>query len=171
MKAAPSGAVFILLIGLAVVAESHRSVCASTVASIRLTEAQQRARIGMAITSVQSATDLRALAAGPFRRADAHWSTSDVNVLWGVRWGVVLSSLVLATVASLESFMAFRGSQNAADVPLSAVRDLAAQGCANCVASMFTFVAGRHDVRWLEPPFRPRTVRKRSRGQRAARLH
>jgi hypothetical protein len=42
---------------------------------------------------VQSATDLRALAAGPFRRADAHWSTSDVNVLWGVRWGVVLSSL------------------------------------------------------------------------------
>src|SRR3974390_2954501 len=64
---------------------------------------------------------------------------SNIAALWDARWHLFFSSLVLATVATLESFMAFRAAQNAADVYPNVVRSLAAQ--ANCLSSAFTFVA------------------------------
>ena len=71
-----------------------------------------------------------------------HSSTiSNIATLWDARWHLFFSSLVLATVATLESFMAFRAAQNAADVYPNVVRSLAAQGLASCLSLAFTFVA------------------------------
>jgi sulfate permease, SulP family len=66
---------------------------------------------------------------------------SNMAILWDARWHLFFSSLVLATVATLESFMALRAAQNAADLYPNPIRSLAAQGLANCFSSAFTFVA------------------------------
>ena len=61
--------------------------------------------------------------------------------LWTVGWSIVLVSLVLALVASLETLMSLRMAQSIADHDVHPMRDLAAQGCGNCVSALFVPVA------------------------------
>ena len=50
---------------------------------------------------------------------------------------ILLISLVLALVASLESLMAFRAAQRVAEIRVHPIRDLAAQGLGNCATAIF----------------------------------
>jgi len=51
-------------------------------------------------------------------------------------WDIVPISVIVAIVATLDSLLAFRSAQNLGDLVLSPVRDLAAQGVANCAAAL-----------------------------------
>jgi SulP family sulfate permease len=53
-----------------------------------------------------------------------------------IAWEVVPISAILAIVATLDSLLTFRTAQNAGDLSLSPVRDLAAQGLGNCAAAL-----------------------------------
>ena len=57
-------------------------------------------------------------------------------------WPVVSTSAVLAIIATLDSLLAFRAAQNVADLPISPVRDLVAQGIGNCAAGFAGGIAG-----------------------------
>jgi SulP family sulfate permease len=61
--------------------------------------------------------------------------------LWTIGWSILLVSLVLALVASLESLMALRVAQSVSDHEVHPVRDLAAQGCGNCVSALVAPIA------------------------------
>jgi SulP family sulfate permease len=61
--------------------------------------------------------------------------------LWTIGWSILLVSLVLALVASLESLMALRVAQSVSDHEVRPVRDLAAQGCGNCVSALIAPIA------------------------------
>ena len=52
------------------------------------------------------------------------------------------TSAVLAIIATLDSLLAFRAAQNVADLPISPVRDLVAQGIGNCAAGLAGGIAG-----------------------------
>jgi sulfate permease, SulP family len=60
----------------------------------------------------------------------------------GVAWDVISISAILAIVATLDSLLTFRSAQNAADLALSPVRDLVAQGIGNCAAAIAGGVTG-----------------------------
>jgi sulfate permease, SulP family len=62
---------------------------------------------------------------------------SNAAQLWTIGGNILLVSLVLALVASLESLMAFRAGQRIGEITVHPVRDLAAQGIGNCVAAFF----------------------------------
>jgi sulfate permease, SulP family len=51
-------------------------------------------------------------------------------------WDIIPISAILAIVATLDSLLAFRSAQNAGDLALSPVRDLAAQGIGNVVGAL-----------------------------------
>lgn len=51
-------------------------------------------------------------------------------------WVIVPISLIVATVATMDSLLAFRSAQNISDLNMSPVRDLFAQGIGNCVAAV-----------------------------------
>ena len=57
-------------------------------------------------------------------------------------WLIVSTSAVLAVIATLDSLLAFRAAQNAADIAVSPVRDLVAQGIGNCAAGFAGGIAG-----------------------------
>jgi MFS superfamily sulfate permease-like transporter len=57
--------------------------------------------------------------------------------IWTIGGSILLVSLVLALVASLEGLMAFRSAQGIADIEVHPRRDLAAQGIGNCAAAFF----------------------------------
>jgi sulfate permease, SulP family len=59
-----------------------------------------------------------------------------------VAWDVVPISVILAIVATLDSLLTFRTAQNASDLALSPVRDLAAQGLGNCAAALAGGITG-----------------------------
>ena len=61
--------------------------------------------------------------------------------LWTVGWSILLVSLVLALVASLETLMSLRVAQSIADLNVHPMRDLAAQGCGNCISALVAPVA------------------------------
>jgi sulfate permease, SulP family len=61
--------------------------------------------------------------------------------LWPVGWSILLVSLVLALLASLETLMSLRVAQSIADHEVHPTRDLTAQGCGNCVAAFVAPVA------------------------------
>ena len=61
--------------------------------------------------------------------------------LWTVGWNILLVSLVLALVASLETLMSLRVAQSIADHEVHPTRDLTAQGCGNCVSALVAPVA------------------------------
>lgn len=62
-------------------------------------------------------------------------------LVWSVGWNVLLISLVLAIVASMESLMALRSAQNMTDLEVHPVRELAAQGVGNCTAALLAPIA------------------------------
>ena len=66
---------------------------------------------------------------------------ANAGQLWTVGWSIVLVSLVLALVTSLETLMSLRLAQSIADHDVHPMRDLAAQGCGNCVSALFVPVA------------------------------
>ena len=53
------------------------------------------------------------------------------------------TSAVLAIIATLDTLLAFRAAQDVADLPVSPMRDLVAQGIGNCAAGFAGGVAGR----------------------------
>ena len=59
-----------------------------------------------------------------------------------IGWTIVSTSAVLAVIATLDSLLAFRTAQNVADIAVSPVRDLAAQGIGNCAAGFAGGIAG-----------------------------
>ena len=59
-----------------------------------------------------------------------------------IGWPIVSAAAVLAIIATLDSLMAFRAAQNVADLAISPVRDLVAQGVGNCAASLAGGIAG-----------------------------
>ena len=59
-----------------------------------------------------------------------------------IGWPIVSTAAVLAIIATLDSLMAFRAAQNAADLAISPVRDLVAQGIGNCAAGFAGGIAG-----------------------------
>jgi MFS superfamily sulfate permease-like transporter len=61
----------------------------------------------------------------------------NVAQLGTIGGSILLISLVLALVASLESLMAFRAAQRVAEIRIHPIRDLAAQGLGNCAAAFF----------------------------------
>ena len=61
--------------------------------------------------------------------------------LWTIGWSILLVSLVLALVATLESLMALRVAQSVSDHEVRPVRDLAAQGCGNCISALIAPIA------------------------------
>ena len=61
--------------------------------------------------------------------------------LWPVGWSILLVSLVLALVASLETLMSLRVAQSIADHEVHPMRDLTAQGCGNCVSALIAPIA------------------------------
>jgi len=61
--------------------------------------------------------------------------------LWAAGWSILLVSLVLALVTSLESLMSLRVAQSLADHDVHPTRDLVAQGCGNCVSAVVAPVA------------------------------
>ena len=62
--------------------------------------------------------------------------------LMPIAWTIVSTSAVLAVVATLDSLLAFRAAQNLADIPVSPVRDLVAQGLGNVAAGFGGGIAG-----------------------------
>ena len=61
--------------------------------------------------------------------------------LWVVGGSILLVSLVLALVASLETLMSLRVAQSLTDHDVHPMRDLAAQGCGNCVSALIAPIA------------------------------
>ncbi len=59
-----------------------------------------------------------------------------------IAWSIVPTSAVLAIIATLDSLLAFRAAQNVADLAVSPVRDLVAQGIGNCAAGLAGGIAG-----------------------------
>ena len=59
-----------------------------------------------------------------------------------IGWTIVSTSLVLAVIATLDSLLAFRAAQSVADIAVSPVRDLTAQGLGNCAAGFAGGIAG-----------------------------
>jgi sulfate permease, SulP family len=54
-----------------------------------------------------------------------------------IAWSIVSASAVLAIIATLDSLLALRAAQSAADLGVSPVRDLVAQGLGNFAAGLF----------------------------------
>ena len=67
---------------------------------------------------------------------------------------ILLISLVLALVASLESLMAFRVAQYLGDIRVHPIRDLAAQGIGNCATAFFAPIISAATPSLLEPAYR-----------------
>ena len=65
-----------------------------------------------------------------FKQGSAH------AALFSVAPQLLLTSLVLATVMTLQALLAFRVAQNLADLPPRPARDLTAQGIANCASAL-----------------------------------
>jgi sulfate permease, SulP family len=59
-----------------------------------------------------------------------------------VAWDIVPISIILAVVATMDSLLAFRTAQNVSDIQVSPVRDLFAQGAANCASALAGGVTG-----------------------------
>ena len=59
-----------------------------------------------------------------------------------IGWSIVSTSAVLAIIATLDSLLAIRAAQNVADLAVSPVRDLVAQGIGNCAAGFAGGIAG-----------------------------
>lgn len=59
-----------------------------------------------------------------------------------IGWTIVSTSAVLAIIATLDSLLAFRAAQNTADIAVSPVRDLVAQGIGNSAAGFAGGIAG-----------------------------
>jgi len=57
-------------------------------------------------------------------------------------WDILPISVILAVVATMDSLLAFRAAQNVSDLHISPVRDLFAQGVANCVSALAGGVTG-----------------------------
>jgi len=57
-------------------------------------------------------------------------------------WDILPMSVILAVVATLDSLLAFRAAQNVSDLYISPVRDLFAQGIANCASALAGGVTG-----------------------------
>ncbi len=74
--------------------------------------------------------------------------------LWSVGWSILLVSLVLALVASLETLMSLRVAQSIADLEVHPLRDLAAQGCGNCASALVVPVASAVTPNLLTPAYR-----------------
>ncbi len=53
-----------------------------------------------------------------------------------IGWIIISISAILATVATMDSLLAFRSAQNVSDQSISPVRDLVAQGIGNCAAAL-----------------------------------
>lgn len=53
-----------------------------------------------------------------------------------IGWIIISISVILATVATMDSLLAFRSAQNVSDLHISPVRDLVAQGIGNCAAAV-----------------------------------
>lgn len=53
-----------------------------------------------------------------------------------IAWPIISTSAVLAIIATLDSLLAFRTTQNVTDLAVSPVRDLVAQGIGNCAAGL-----------------------------------
>ena len=53
-----------------------------------------------------------------------------------IGWIIISISAILATVATMDSLLAFRSAQNVSDLYISPVRDLVAQGIGNCAAAI-----------------------------------
>lgn len=51
-------------------------------------------------------------------------------------WDILPMSVILAVVATMDSLLAFRAAQNVSDLHISPVRDLFAQGVANCASAL-----------------------------------
>ncbi|HZL31906.1 MAG TPA: SulP family inorganic anion transporter [Pseudolabrys sp.] len=66
----------------------------------------------------------------------ALWQPENLAHVLGSGWNILLVSLVLAIVASLETLMSLRAAQNIADLSVHPVRELAAQGLGNCAAAL-----------------------------------
>lgn len=64
------------------------------------------------------------------------WNGKNAALVWSVSWNVVLISLVLAIVATMETLMVLRTAQNMADIKVHPVRELSAQGVGNCAAAI-----------------------------------
>ena len=79
---------------------------------------------------------------------------SNAAQLWTIGGNILLISLVLALVASLESLMAFRAAQRIADIEIHPVRDLAAQGIGNCAAAFFAPVVSGATPSLLDAAYR-----------------
>lgn len=69
------------------------------------------------------------------------WRADTAARIWSVGWNLILTSLVLAIVTSVESLMSLRVAQNIADIEVHPTRDLAGQGCGNCAAALLTVTA------------------------------
>ena len=74
--------------------------------------------------------------------------------IWTVGGHVVIASLVLALVTSLESLMALRFAQNLGDIEIHPARDLAAQGCGNCATALFAAIASSGTTSLLATAYR-----------------
>lgn len=74
--------------------------------------------------------------------------------IWTVGWSILLVSLVLALVASLESLMSLRVAQALADNEVHPRRDLAAQGFGNCIAALVAPVASAVTPNLMRPAYR-----------------
>jgi MFS superfamily sulfate permease-like transporter len=59
-----------------------------------------------------------------------------------IAWPIVSTSAALAIIATLDSLLAFRAAQNVADIAISPVRDLVAQGIGNCAAGIAGGIVG-----------------------------
>jgi MFS superfamily sulfate permease-like transporter len=59
-----------------------------------------------------------------------------------VGWNIVSISFILAIVATMDTLLAFRTAQNVSDLNISPVRDLVAQGVANCASALAGGVTG-----------------------------
>jgi len=66
---------------------------------------------------------------------------------------LLLVSLTLATVATVESLLAFRVAQNLADLPPRPPRDLIAQGAGNCAAALAGGIAATASLQQLNAAF------------------
>ncbi len=69
------------------------------------------------------------------------WDANNAALALSVGWNVTLVSLVLAIVATMETLMVLRSAQNMADVEVHPVRELSAQGIANCAAAVLAPIA------------------------------
>jgi MFS superfamily sulfate permease-like transporter len=74
--------------------------------------------------------------------------------IWTVGWSILLVSLVLALVASLESLMSLRVAQALADHEVHPRRDLTAQGIGNSIAALVAPVASAVTPNLMRPAYR-----------------